>query len=56
MCHALLLPAGKHLVSLWAICSVFLLIKISSSITTNEASDLNNQIRALKDKVERLMI
>lgn len=29
---------------------------ISASITTNEASDLMNQIRALKDKVERLMI
>lgn len=29
---------------------------ISCSITTNEASDLMNQIRALKDKVERLMI
>ncbi|RYP92988.1 hypothetical protein DL770_000862 [Monosporascus sp. CRB-9-2] len=29
---------------------------IACSITTNEASDLNNQIRALKDKVERLMI
>lgn len=29
---------------------------ISVSITTNESSDLMNQIRALKDKVERLMI
>ncbi|KAF1814965.1 L30e-like protein [Eremomyces bilateralis CBS 781.70] len=29
---------------------------ISISITTNEASDLMGQIRALKDKVERLMI
>jgi len=29
---------------------------IAASITTNEASDLMNQIRALKDKVERLMI
>lgn len=29
---------------------------ISASITTNEASDLMNQIRSLKDKVERLMI
>ena len=29
---------------------------ISCSITTNEASDLMSQIRALKDKVERLMI
>ena len=29
---------------------------IATSITTNEASDLMNQIRALKDKVERLMI
>jgi len=29
---------------------------ISASITTNEASDLQNQIRGLKDKVERLMI
>lgn len=29
---------------------------ISCSITTNEASDLMGQIRALKDKVERLMI
>ncbi|KAL1297245.1 hypothetical protein AAFC00_004805 [Neodothiora populina] len=29
---------------------------IACSITTNEASDLMNQIRALKDKVERLMI
>lgn len=29
---------------------------ISASITTNEASDLTAQIRALKDKVERLMI
>ena len=29
---------------------------ISCSITTNEASDLMNQIRTLKDKVERLMI
>lgn len=29
---------------------------ISCSIITNEASDLMNQIRALKDKVERLMI
>ncbi|KAI5926942.1 putative 13 kDa ribonucleoprotein-associated protein [Camillea tinctor] len=29
---------------------------IACSITTNEASDLTNQIRALKDKVERLMI
>jgi U4/U6 small nuclear ribonucleoprotein SNU13 len=29
---------------------------IAASITTNEASDLMAQIRALKDKVERLMI
>ncbi|KAI9835068.1 MAG: RNA binding protein snu13 [Sarea resinae] len=29
---------------------------IAASITTNEASDLTAQIRALKDKVERLMI
>ncbi|KAI1497115.1 putative 13 kDa ribonucleoprotein-associated protein [Biscogniauxia marginata] len=29
---------------------------IACSITTNEASDLTNQIRILKDKVERLMI
>lgn len=29
---------------------------IAASITTNEASDLMNQIRSLKDKVERLMI
>ncbi|THY53381.1 L30e-like protein [Aureobasidium pullulans] len=29
---------------------------IAASITTNEASDLMGQIRALKDKVERLMI
>lgn len=29
---------------------------IAASITTNDASDLMNQIRALKDKVERLMI
>ncbi|KAH9906632.1 50S ribosomal protein L30e-like protein [Xylariomycetidae sp. FL2044] len=29
---------------------------IAASITTNESSDLTNQIRALKDKVERLMI
>jgi len=29
---------------------------IACSITTNEASDLMGQIRALKDKVERLMI
>ncbi|KAI0402543.1 ribonucleoprotein-associated protein [Xylaria palmicola] len=29
---------------------------IAASITTNEASELQNQIRALKDKVERLMI
>lgn len=29
---------------------------ISCSITSNEASDLTGQIRALKDKVERLMI
>ncbi|KAI0601285.1 putative 13 kDa ribonucleoprotein-associated protein [Biscogniauxia sp. FL1348] len=29
---------------------------IACSITTNEASDLTSQIRALKDKVERLMI
>jgi len=29
---------------------------IAASITTNEASDLQPQIRALKDKVERLMI
>ncbi|KAF1983194.1 putative 13 kDa ribonucleo protein-associated protein [Aulographum hederae CBS 113979] len=29
---------------------------IAVSITTNEASDLMSQIRALKDKVERLMI
>ena len=29
---------------------------IAASITTNEASDLVNQIREVKDKVERLMI
>jgi U4/U6 small nuclear ribonucleoprotein SNU13 len=29
---------------------------IAASITTNEGSDLTPQIRALKDKVERLMI
>lgn len=29
---------------------------IAASVTTNEASDLMAQIRALKDKVERLMI
>ncbi|KAL1964996.1 hypothetical protein VTN77DRAFT_6196 [Rasamsonia byssochlamydoides] len=29
---------------------------IAASITTNEASDLMGQIRALKDRVERLMI
>lgn len=29
---------------------------IAVSITTNEASDLMPQIRAIKDKVERLMI
>jgi len=29
---------------------------IAASITTNEASELMNQIRSLKDKVERLMI
>ncbi|KAL7623033.1 RNA binding protein snu13 [Parahypoxylon ruwenzoriense] len=29
---------------------------IAASITTNEASDLSNQIRSLKDKIERLMI
>jgi len=29
---------------------------IAASITSNEASDLMNQIRSLKDKVERLMI
>ena len=29
---------------------------IAASITTNEASDLMPQIRAMKDKVERLMI
>jgi len=29
---------------------------IATSISTNEASDLMNQIRSLKDKVERLMI
>ena len=29
---------------------------ISASITSNEASELMVQIRALKDKVERLMI
>ncbi|KAE8450339.1 RNA binding protein snu13 [Mollisiaceae sp. DMI_Dod_QoI] len=29
---------------------------IAASITTNEASDLMGQIRAIKDKVERLMI
>lgn len=29
---------------------------ISASITTNEQSELMGQIRALKDKVERLMI
>ncbi|KAI1402931.1 L30e-like protein, partial [Hypoxylon fuscum] len=28
---------------------------IAASITTNEASDLTNQIRSLKDKIERLM-
>ncbi|KAI9884550.1 MAG: H(+)-transporting V0 sector ATPase subunit c [Watsoniomyces obsoletus] len=29
---------------------------IAASITTNEASDLQSQIRGLKDKVERLLI
>ena len=29
---------------------------IATSITTNEASDLQSQIRSIKDKVERLMI
>ncbi|KAH8692885.1 putative snRNP and snoRNP protein [Talaromyces proteolyticus] len=29
---------------------------IAASITTNEASDLTGQIRAVKEKVERLMI
>ncbi|KAF2686909.1 L30e-like protein [Lentithecium fluviatile CBS 122367] len=29
---------------------------ISASITSNEASDLNGQIRTIKDKVERLQI
>jgi U4/U6 small nuclear ribonucleoprotein SNU13 len=29
---------------------------IATSITTNEASDLMNQARSLKDRVERLMI
>ncbi|KAI1851122.1 hypothetical protein JX265_002833 [Neoarthrinium moseri] len=29
---------------------------IACSITSNEASDLQNQIRAIKDKIERLMI
>ncbi|KAK6841435.1 hypothetical protein PG990_006564 [Apiospora arundinis] len=29
---------------------------IAASITSNEASDLNNQIRTMKDKIERLMI
>jgi len=29
---------------------------IAASITTNESSDLQAQIRALKDKVERLMV
>lgn len=29
---------------------------IAASITSNEASDLNNQIRSMKDKIERLMI
>ena len=29
---------------------------IAASITSNEGSDLNNQIRALKDKVERVLI
>lgn len=29
---------------------------IAASITTNDASDLMPQIRAVKDKVERLMI
>ncbi|PVH96047.1 L30e-like protein [Periconia macrospinosa] len=29
---------------------------IAASITSNEASDLNSQIRALKDKIERLQI
>jgi U4/U6 small nuclear ribonucleoprotein SNU13 len=29
---------------------------IAASITTNEASDLMGQIRAIKDKVERLLI
>lgn len=29
---------------------------IAASITSNEASDLTGQIRAVRDKVERLMI
>lgn len=29
---------------------------IAASITTNEASDLTSQIRAIRDKIERLMI
>lgn len=29
---------------------------IAASITTNEASDLTPQIRAIRDKIERLMI
>ena len=29
---------------------------IAASITTNEASDLTSQIRAVKNNVERLMI
>ncbi|KAI6244935.1 ribonucleoprotein-associated protein [Erysiphe necator] len=29
---------------------------IAASITTNEASDLMNQIKSLRDKIERLMI
>lgn len=29
---------------------------IAASITTNDASDLMGQIRALKDKVERVLI
>lgn len=29
---------------------------ISASVTSNEASELQNQIRAVKDKIERLLI
>jgi U4/U6 small nuclear ribonucleoprotein SNU13 len=29
---------------------------IAASITSNEASDLNNSIRNIRDKVERLMV